>query len=37
LNGGKLFGRVKIVKLEDDQDVADLRGVIPKKLIKTIE
>ncbi len=37
LNGGKLFGNVKIVKLEDDQDVADLRGIIPTELIKTID
>lgn len=28
LNGGKLFGRIKIVKLPEDKDVCDLRGEI---------
>jgi len=28
LNGGTLYGRVKIVKLPDDKDVCDLRGQI---------
>lgn len=28
LNGGELWGRVKIVKLPDDRDVCDLRGQI---------
>jgi DNA primase len=28
LNGGKLYNRIKIIKLEDDKDVAELRGDI---------
>jgi hypothetical protein len=28
LNGGELYGRVKMVKLPGDNDVADLRGEI---------
>jgi hypothetical protein len=28
LNGGSLYGRVKIIKITGDSDVADLRGNI---------
>lgn len=28
LSGGKLYGRIKVVKLPDGKDIADLRGVI---------
>lgn len=28
LNGGELWGRIKLIKLPDDSDIADLRGVI---------
>jgi len=28
LNGGRLYGKVKIVKLPSDKDVCDLRGQI---------
>ena len=28
LNGGRLYGKVKIIKLTGDKDVADLRGDI---------
>jgi hypothetical protein len=28
LNGGRLYGKIKIIKLTDDKDVADLRGNI---------
>lgn len=28
LNGGKLYNKIKIIKLEDDKDVAELRGNI---------
>jgi hypothetical protein len=28
LNGGELYGRIKIVKLPLDKDIADLRGNI---------
>ena len=28
LNGGELWGRIKLVKLPDDKDIADLRGEI---------
>ena len=30
LNGGELYGRIKIVKLPKDKDVCDLRGDIEK-------
>jgi len=29
LNGGKLYGRIKIIKLDDGLDIADLKGDIP--------
>jgi hypothetical protein len=28
LNGGRLYGKIKIIKLTDDKDVADLLGKI---------
>ena len=28
LNGGSLYGRIKIIKLIDDKDVCDLKGQI---------
>jgi hypothetical protein len=28
LNGGELWGRIKLVKLPDNKDIADLRGEI---------
>jgi len=28
LNGGGLYGKIKILKLPDDKDVCDLRGEI---------
>lgn len=28
LNGGELWGRIKLVRLPDDKDIADLRGEI---------
>ena len=28
LNGGDLWGKIKLVKLPDDKDIADLRGEI---------
>ena len=30
LSGGKLYGRIKLVKLPVDSDMADMRGVIPE-------
>lgn len=30
LSGGKLYGRVKIIKLPEGKDLGDLRGVIPE-------
>jgi DNA primase len=37
LNGGKLHGRVKVVKLPEDKDIADLRGVINDEWIMELE
>jgi len=37
LSGGKLYGRVKIVKLPEGKDLGDLRGVIPDNSFKTLE
>lgn len=34
LNGGNLFGRIKIVKLPEDKDVCDLRGEIKEYYIE---
>jgi hypothetical protein len=34
LNGGELWGRVKIVKLPDDRDVCDLKGQINEYYIE---
>jgi len=31
LHGGELWGRIKIIKLPDDKDIADLRGEIKKE------
>jgi hypothetical protein len=28
LNGGRLFGKVKILKLPEDKDIADLQGKV---------
>ena len=30
LSGGKLYGKIKVVKLPVDSDIADMRGVIPE-------
>jgi len=30
LSGGKLYGKIDIIKLPDDKDLGDLRGVIPE-------
>ena len=30
LSGGKLYGRIKVVKLPVESDIADMRGVIPE-------
>jgi len=37
LNGGKLRGRVKVVKLPKDKDIAELQGVINKENILELE
>jgi hypothetical protein len=34
LNGGKLYGKIKIVKLPKDKDVCDLRGKIDEYYIQ---
>ena len=34
LNGGELYGRIKIVKLPKDKDVCDLEGKIDKYYYK---
>jgi hypothetical protein len=34
LNGGRLYGKVKIIKLMGDADVADLRGDISNYFYK---
>jgi hypothetical protein len=34
LNGGNLYGRIKIVKLPLDKDIADLRGQINEYYIE---
>ena len=33
INGGKLRGRVKVVKLPPDKDIADLKGEIKEENI----
>jgi DNA primase len=37
LNGGDLWGRIKLVKLPDDQDIADLRGEIKEEYYHIIK
>jgi len=37
LNGGELWGRIKLVKLPDDKDIADLRGEIKDEYYHTIK
>lgn len=37
LNGGKLYGRIKIIKLPDDKDTADLRGQVDEYYYKMRE
>jgi DNA primase len=37
LNGGKLWGRIKLVRLPDNFDIADLRGNLKKEYYVTIE
>lgn len=37
LNGGRLHGRVKVVKLPEDKDIGDLRGEIPEGSILELE
>lgn len=37
LNGGEMWGRIKIVKLPDDKDIADLRGEIKDEYYRIIK
>lgn len=37
LNGGELWGRIKLVKLPDDKDIADLRGEIKEEYYHIIK
>jgi len=37
LNGGSLYGRVKLMKLPKDKDVCDLRGQINEYMIQEKE
>ena len=37
LNGGKLYGRVKLMKLPKDKDVCDLRGQINEYIVEEKE
>jgi len=37
LNGGRLHGRVKLIKLPEDKDIGDLRGVIPENSMVDLE
>jgi len=37
LSGGKLYGRIDIVRLPDDKDLGDLRGQIPEDAFVTLE
>lgn len=37
LSGGKLYGRIDIVRLPDDRDLGDLRGEIPEDAYVTLE
>jgi DNA primase len=36
LNGGDLWGKIKLIKLPEDTDIADLRGVIKEEYYYTI-
>jgi hypothetical protein len=36
LNGGELWGKVKLIKLPEDKDIADLRGEIKDEYYYTI-
>ena len=37
LNGGDLWGRIKLIKLPDDKDIADLRGEIKDEYYRIIK
>lgn len=37
LNGGRLHGRVKVVRLPEDKDIGDLRGVLPEGSVMELE
>ena len=37
LNGGELWGRIKLIKLPDDSDIADLRGIIKEEYYMIIK
>jgi len=37
LNGGRLYGKIKILKLPKDKDVCDLRGNITEYYFKLIK
>ena len=37
LNGGELWGRIKLVRLPDDKDIADLRGEIKDEYYRIIK
>lgn len=36
LNGGKLWGKIKVIKLPNDSDIADLRGEIKEEYYYSI-
>ena len=36
LNGGNLWGKIKLIKLPEDKDIADLRGEIKEEYYYTI-
>jgi DNA primase len=37
LSGGRLYGRIDIIKLPDDRDLGDLRGQLPEDCFVTLE
>jgi len=37
LNGGEMWGRIKLIKLPDDKDIADLRGEIKDEYYRIIK
>ena len=37
LSGGRLYGKIDIVKLPDDKDLGDLRGVVPEDCFVKLE